>query len=71
MSSNDLPKVQLAWGVDSKDEKFMRVTETDEGLDVVIHPGLSEQQIRAAAQELGPNGSVVIKAWERHMGINT
>ena len=71
MSSSSLPKVQLSWGVDSQDEKFMRVTETDEGLDVVIHPGLSEQQIREAARELGPNGSVVIKAWERHMGISS
>lgn len=69
MDSDDFPRVELTWGVDSTDEKFMRVTETDRGLEVHVHPGLSEQQIRAAAQELGPHESDVIKAWESQMGL--
>lgn len=48
----------------------MRVTETQQGLEVLVHPGLSEQQIRAAARELGPYESVVIKAWEKQVGIS-
>lgn len=69
MGLDGIPRVQLAWGVDSQDDKFMRVTETDQGLEVLVHPGLSEQQIREAARELGPHESIVIKAWEKQMGI--
>lgn len=63
------PLIDLAWGADLEAEKFMHVEEHSDGLKVIVHPGLSDKQVRQAAHHLGEHGPAVIQAWERHTGL--
>lgn len=38
-------------------------------LRVTAHAGLSHGQVKAACNAMGPQGSHVLDAWERHVGI--
>ena len=67
---NQGPPIDLVWGSDLEAEKFMHVEEHPEGLKVTMHPGLSYQQVRQAANDLGEHGPAVIQAWERHTGFH-
>jgi hypothetical protein len=69
-ASNEGPLIDLAWGADPEAEKFMHVEEHSDGLKVIMHPGLSYQQVRQAAHHLGEHSSAVIRAWQFHTGFS-
>jgi hypothetical protein len=50
-------------------KKFMQVEERSGGLIITMHPGLSYQQVRRAANDLGKHGPAIVQAWERHTGF--
>lgn len=68
---NQGSQIDLSWGSDLEAEKFMDVEEHPEGLKVTMHPGLSYQQVRRAAKDLGEHGPTVIQAWERQTGFHS
>jgi hypothetical protein len=51
------------------DEPQIQVTRHPEGLEVLVDPRLSHDQVRAACEEIDGAGELVLQRWEQTVGV--
>ena len=48
----------------------LQVSRHPQGMDVVVDPRLSHDQVRAACAEIDTHGDAVLAAWEQAVGVS-
>lgn len=71
MSSDTKPMVRFEWGTVESNDVSALVEQTSDGLEVVLHPGLSSHQVNQVAQALGEHGPALIQAWTDFTGFSS